>query len=68
MTAAYFAPVPRCPLHSHMVYDRRAGLWACTGWEGEGCGYTSDQPDLDWTPPEPGSDGPETIELAGEWL
>ena len=43
------APIPRCPRHAYLRYDRRLRLWACSGWDGEGCGYTLDAAAPEWT-------------------
>ena len=49
----YSAPVPRCPEHGQMkprsgdVGNGYTGtIWACPGWDGEGCGYQA--PPREW--------------------
>ena len=60
MADAWFATVPRCPVHGQL--SRRTetkptggGMslivrtwWACAGWDGEGCDYQIADEDLDW--------------------
>jgi hypothetical protein len=61
----WIAPVPRCPVHGQLHYRSETepcgadvriftvSEWACHGWDGEGCGYSVDHGDLDWTPAGP---------------
>ena len=60
MADAYFATVPRCPVHGQLSrrtqtkpYSDGSSLivrtwWACAGWDGEGCDYQIADEDLDW--------------------
>lgn len=58
-------PLPRCPGHGHMRWDRHTARWICHGWDGEGCGYTADGPDpATWTDLSP----TDTITITGELL
>jgi hypothetical protein len=48
----YTAPVPRCPEHGEMkprsgsAGGYTATVWACPGWDGEGCDYEA--PPREW--------------------
>lgn len=67
MNAARWAePVPRCPRHAYLHYDRRARAWLCDGWDGEGCGYTVDGDQLDYLYDETAQ--ADTITPAGGYL
>lgn len=46
MSDAWFATVPRCPVHGQLHHDR--DTWTCPGWDGEGCDYAVTAADLKW--------------------
>lgn len=51
-TQVFAAPVPVCPEHGAMkpragsVNGYTATVWACPGWDGEGCSYEA--PPREW--------------------
>ena len=65
---AYIAVTPRCPEHGEMkprqgsVNGYTGTIWACPGWDGEGCGYQA--PAAEWK--QIGIAGPARIYLDGE--
>jgi hypothetical protein len=48
MGFAWWVQPPACPVHKGpMRYDPVMSRWECRGWDGEGCGHTVRDEDLE---------------------